>query len=394
MPVPGHPHSYFMTNQTAKKEAARVTLVGMWLDLFLGTAKVIGGSLTGSYALITDGIHSFTDAITDIFVLVVTRFSHDAPDEEHPYGHGRFEAIGTMIMGMIFFAIAAILLYDSVLRLNDSQNITIPALGGLLVAGISVASKEWIYHYTMATANRLNSSLLRANAWHSRSDAISSIAVLIGIFGARQGLPWLDVVAAIFVSLIIARIGWELCLDSLKELVDTAIPEQYLNTIKETIFEVDGVNQVTSLRSRQSGGKILLEAQIQVEPRISVSEGHYLGEAVSRTITDRFSNINDVVVHIDAEPHDGRQALQLPLRHQIVEQIERVWKEHLSDSQIKNIDLHYLGTGVEVDLYLDRDNLDGDISKQLSDALRLIESVTRLNIYCNILEANISTKLA
>jgi hypothetical protein len=245
----------------------------------------------------------------------------------------------------------------------------------------------------MRTANKLNSSLLRANAWHSRSDAISSIAVFIGIIGAQQGLPWLDVIAAMFVSLIIARIGWELCLDSLKELVDTAIPEQYLVEIKNTIFEVSGVNQVTSLRSRQSGGKVLLEAQIQVDPRISVSEGHYLGEAVRQTITDRFSNINDVIVHIDAEPHDELQFLQLPLRHQIVNQVEQVWQKYLSKSEIKSVDLHYLGTGVEVDLYIDRDNLDEEITRNLSDALQSINSVTRLNIYCNILEANISTKL-
>jgi len=111
----------------------------MWLDLLLGTAKLIGGGLTGSFALVTDGIHSFTDAVTDIFVLIVSRFSYDAPDEEHPYGHGRFEAIGTIVMGMLFFAIAAILLYDSILRLLDPQDIPVPALGGLLVAGISIA---------------------------------------------------------------------------------------------------------------------------------------------------------------------------------------------------------------------------------------------------------------
>ena len=381
-----------MNDQTAKKEAARVTLVGMWLDLVLGTAKMIGGSLTGSFALIIDGIHSFTDAITDIFVLVVSRFSHDAPDNEHPYGHGRFEAVGTIIMGMIFFAIAAVLLYESILRLKDSPNIPIPGFAGLVVAAISVASKEWIYHYTMRTAKKLNSSLLRANAWHSRSDAISSIAVLIGIFGAQQGFPWLDVVAAMFVAVIIARIGWELCLDSLKELVDTAIPQQYLNEIISTVLEVIGVNEVTSIRSRQSGGKVLLEVQIQVDPRISVSEGQYLGETVNKIITEKFSNINDVIVHIDAEPHTAREVLPLPLRQQIVEQIEQVWQQHLTISEIKNVELHYLANGVEVDLYLDRDYLDESITKQLQDALSLIESVTRLNIYCNILEANINTK--
>lgn len=366
----------------------------MWLDLLLGGAKIIGGSITGSFALMTDGIHSLTDAVTDIFVLLVGRFSYEAPDEQHPYGHGRFEAIGTVVMGMVFFAIAAVLLYDSYLRLQNTENLPIPTLGGLLIAGVSVASKEWIYRYTMRTAKRLNSSLLRANAWHSRTDAISSIAVFIGIIGAHQGYPWLDVLAAMFVALIIARIGWELCLDSLKELVDTAIPEHHRNEIEQTIREVSGINQVTNLRSRQSGGKILLEVQIQVDPRISVSEGHHLGEAVNRTITDKFANISDVIVHIDAEPHNGAQSHDLPLRDEIVGQIMQLWEGLLSPSEIKNIDLHYLENGIEVDLYLEAYSLDETVVKRLSDAIKVIKPVTRLNIYCNILQTKVGTELS
>jgi cation diffusion facilitator family transporter len=379
-----------MTNQNAKKEAVRVTLVGMWLDLVLGALKAVGGTMTGSFALVADGIHSLTDAVTDIFVLIVSHYSNEGPDAEHPYGHGRFEAIGTVVMGMVFFAIAAVLIYDSVLRLRDSENIVVPAIGGLVIAAISIAAKEWIYHYTMRTANKLNSSLLRANAWHSRSDAISSIAVLIGLIGAQQGLPWLDVIAAIFVALIIARIGWELCLDSLRELVDTAIPGQHQKEITNTILEVTGVNQVTSLRSRQSGGKILLEVQIQVDPRISVSEGHQLGEAVSAAVSDRFSNISDVVVHIDTEFHDSHENLHLPLREDIVLQIKQVWEQYLPDEAIRNVDLHYIDAGVEVDLYLRADEVDETLAQQLKQALQLVESVSRLNIYCSILEADIN----
>ena len=367
-----------MTNQSAHKEAVRVTLVGMWLDLALGGAKIIGGIFTNSFALVTDGIHSLTDAATDVFVLIVSRYSHDDPDEEHPYGHGRFEAIGTVAMGMLFFAIAAVLLYDSYLRLKVSQTLPIPAWGGLLIAALSVASKEWIYHYTMRTANRLNSSLLKANAWHSRTDAISSIAVLIGLLGAQQGFPWLDVIAAMFVALIIARVGWTLCLDSLKELVDTAIPEQHQLAIKTAIMEIAGINKVSHLRSRQSGGKFILEVQLQVDPRISVSEGHQLGEAASKTITGKFANINDVIVHIDPEPRHDDQKLGLPLRDEIVQQITQNWQGLLLDTDIKNIDLHYLGNGIEVDLYLADEGIDKSIAEKLGDALRPIKAVTRL----------------
>ena len=254
-----------MKELSAKKDAARVTLVGMWLDLALGAIKVLGGMATASFALLSDGIHSLTDAASDIFVLVVSHFSHDAPDQEHPYGHGRFETIGTIVMGMLFFAIAAVLLYDSLLRLRSDAALPVPGWGGLLIAGFSIASKEWIYHYTMRTAQRLNSSLLKANAWHSRTDAISSIAVMIGILGAQQGLPWLDVVAAMFVAVIIAKIGWELCFDSIKELVDTAIPEEHQTRIRECHYRSSryppdyqsaqqAIRRQDSARSSDSGG--------------------------------------------------------------------------------------------------------------------------------------------
>jgi hypothetical protein len=242
----------------------------------------------------------------------------------------------------------------------------------------------------MRTASRLNSSLLRANAWHSRSDAISSIAVMIGILGAQQGLPWLDVVAAMVVAVIIARIGWGLCLESLRELVDTAIPADHQARIRETILDVPGINRVTGLRSRQSGGRILLEVRVQVDPRISVSEGHQLGEVCSRQIKEKYRNISYVMVHIDPESHDHEDAGELPLRAEIVAQIGRQWQSLLHESDIKNIDLHYLGHGIEVDLYLVAREVDSKLAGQLAEALRPIAPVKRLKIYSNILETSVT----
>jgi len=379
-----------MQQSSAKKEAARVTLVGMWLDLLLGTIKILGGALTGSFALITDGIHSLSDSVSDIFVLVVNHFAHDAPDQEHPYGHGRFETVGTVVMGMFFFAVAAVLLYDSVKRLLEPETLAVPALGGLLIAAISIASKEWIYQYTMRSARRLNSSLLRANAWHSRSDAISSIAVLIGIFGARQGLPWLDVIAAMFVALIIARIGWQLCLDSLKELVDTAIPREHEARIRDTVLDIPGVNRITGLRSRQSGGRILLDLRIQVNPRISVSEGHQLGEICRRSIQDKFSNISEVLVHVDPEYHYDSQVTDLPLRQEIEAHIATLWGDLIDDFDSSNIELHYLGNGIEINLYLAHSPIDESQARILAQALTAIPAIQRLKIYSTVMETRVA----
>ncbi len=388
-----------MNSASAKQEATRVTLIGMWLDLLLGLAKLIGGIVTQSFALITDGIHSLTDAITDLFVLLVARVARADPDEEHPYGHGRFESLGTIGMGVVFFTTAGILLYDSYQRLQDTTAIPVPALSGIAIALVSIATKEWIYQYTMRVAQRLNSSLLKANAWHSRSDAISSVAVVVGIIAAQQGYTWMDTVAGIFVALIIAKIGWELSTDSLRELVDTAIPMQRLQQLKECILAVEGILGITNLRSRFSGGKIILEVRLLVDPRITVSEGHQLGEAVSHELTGRFSDIDDVIAHIDPETHanpPNQVSLHqvLPDHQQIIADIRNAWSELLADDEITNVSLHYLENGIEVDLKLNRNEISEQLAAKLKQAIGQFSYITNLRVYSKLYETRLDQPLS
>ena len=385
-----------MDSSTTQSQAINVTLIGMALDLFLAGLKIIGGTLTQSFALVTDGIHSLTDAITDIFVLLVARFAHAAPDEEHPYGHGRFETLGTIGMGIVFSSTAAVLLYDSYQRLQNTEDLPVPAAAGLGIALLSIAGKEWIFHYTMRVAKRLNSNLLKANAWHSRSDAISSVAVLIGLIGAQQGYLWMDTLAAIFVACIIATIGWELCMDSLKELVDTSIPKQRRQQIQRCIMAVEGILGVTRLRSRSSGGKIILEVQLLVNPRISVSEGHQLGEIVSRSLTGNFSDVGDVIVHIDPETHNHDKPLhdmELPDRESMLESIKERWQDLLTEEQIEEVSLHYLERGIEVDLTLRQAQISDTLAQQLSAALEPLQAIVSVRIYNKLHEANINQQL-
>jgi cation diffusion facilitator family transporter len=381
-----------MSAVTAKQEATRVTLIGMALDLVLGIGKIVGGVFVQSFALITDGIHSLTDAATDIFVLLVARSAQAGPDEEHQYGHGRFESIGTMVMGIVFFITAGILLYDSYQRLRLPSALPIPAFSGVAIALVSIACKEWIYHYTMRVAKRLNSSLLKANAWHSRSDAISSIAVLIGIIAAQQGYPWMDTLAGVFVALIIAKIAWELCADSLRELVDTAIPAPRRKQIEESIMSVEGVMGITNLRSRQAGGKIMLETRLLVSPRITVSEGHQVGERVSKLLSGSFSDISDVVVHIDPENHAITPQIKshesmLPSREEVLSIIESKWQEVAGDAEIDSIRLHYLEEGVEIDLVVKETFEDKELGQKLMTALKQYPYIVSLQIFNKLLES-------
>ena len=375
-----------MPDANARQQATQVTLIGMALDLALVFAKIIGGIYTQSFALVTDGIHSLTDAITDIFVLVVARIAHTDPDESHPYGHGRFETLGTITVGVVLVATAAVLFYDAYQRLQAAEELPVPAAGGLLIALVSIASKEWIFQYTMRVARRLNSNLLRANAWHSRSDAISSVAVLIGLLAAQQGYAWMDTVAGAFVALIIAKVGWELCTDSLKELVDTSIPEKRRSQIEQCILQIDGVNGIQGLRTRMSGGKIILDLCILVDPRISVSEGHQLAELVSRTLTGNFSDVSDVLVHVDPLPPESGKSTSptlddYPERPKIIDAIREAWTGLLDDDAIENISLHFLEHGIEVELTLRDAMLPHDQAEQLASALQQISYIENLRIY-------------
>ncbi len=375
-----------MPDSNAKQQATQVTLIGMALDLFLVVIKIIGGIYTQSFALITDGIHSLTDAITDIFVIIVARIAHEDPDENHPYGHGRFETLGTISMGLVLVATAAVLFYDAYQRLQASDELPIPAAGGMLIALISIAGKEWIFQYTMRVARRLNSNLLRANAWHSRSDAISSVAVLIGILAAQQGYIWMDTVAGAFVALIIAKVGWELCTDSLKELVDTSIPAKRRAQIEESILQIAGVNGIPGLRTRLSGGKVILDLCILVDPRISVSEGHQIAELVSRTLTGNFSDVSDVLVHVDPLPPESEkstsQALDdFPERPEIIASIREAWNGLIDDHAIESISLHFLEQGIEVELTLHEGSLGQAEAERLANALQRLSYIQKLRIY-------------
>tara|TARA_B110000858_G_scaffold197228_1_gene258215 strand:- start:16170 stop:17324 length:1155 start_codon:yes stop_codon:yes gene_type:complete len=377
-----------MDAQYAKREATNVTLVGMLLDVVLGIIKIVAGGITGSFALIADGIHSLTDAGTDVFVIIVTRLAHAEPDAEHQYGHGRFETLGTIAMGIVFFITAALLLYDSVGRLRLDESLPIPAAGGIAIALLAIAAKEWIYHYTMRTAKKLNSKLLKANAWHSRSDAISSIAVLIGILGARQGYLWMDTVAAMFVALIIAKIGWELCTDSLTELVDTAVSKQRREQFESCVLDIDGIRGITDLRSRSSGGKIILELRLLVNSYISVSEGHQLGELVNKSLISQFADISEVLIHIDPVQHETAvDESQLPERTQLIASLKACWKNLIDKDSIASIDLHYLGGAIEVDLILDVDNLSKTTARDLETAIEAEPHITKLRIFNKLHES-------
>ena len=344
-----------------KKRALKVTILGGIADILLGVCKIVVGQIFNSYALVVDGFHSLSDLLSDIFVLFMTKISYEEPDEQHPYGHGRFETLGTTIVGVILLIVGGFLIYENVLKLLQGGNDHIPGWPTIVVALISVIVKEIVFRFSYKVGKDLNSQLLMANAWHSRSDAISSLIVLIGLFFAILKFPIVDSLMALGLSAFISKMGWDFIIKSLKELVDTSLDKDTRDQIQTIIEEIDGVTGLHNLRSRMVGNKAVLDVNIEVKPWISVSEGHEIATWVARKIKSEMEEILDVTVHTDIEDdrgeegtdvhHSGQKRALLPLRKDIDEQ----FKSLLADSELAKIErylIHYREGKVQLDIYL------------------------------------------
>ncbi len=365
-----------------------ITWVGAGVDLLLAAIKIVIGWIAHSQALIADGIHSLSDLLTDFMVLFAARHSHREADEEHPYGHGRIETAMTVALGVALFLVAGGITLDAVDRLffgGELARLEAIALGA---AALSVLVKEGLFHYTRHYARRHRSPMLEANAWHHRSDAISSLVVIVGVAGAMGGYPWLDAVAAVVVAVMIARIAWELIWQSVRELIDTALEKEEIARIRETIHDVEGVEALHMLRTRRSGGDALVDVHIQVDPRISVSEGHQIGEAVRRRLLEDLDFVTDVTVHIDPEndetasPNDG-----LPLRSELMDRLRAAWSRVTGRPDlVRDVILHYLDGRIHVDLVLDpgiircRDGEVDDLGQRLREALQALPEVGQVRV--------------
>ena len=341
--------------ETVSKAAAdyriirKVTVLGGFVDGVLAVAKLVGGMAAQSQALIADGIHSISDLVTDLLVIIAARHASHEADSEHPYGHGRIQAIATAVLAVSLALIALGLAWDAIIRLRGDGDLLSPGWMALVIAGISVVAKEVVYQYTNRAAKALDSTLLRANAWHSRTDALSSLIVIAGVLGVMMGLAWADAVGAIGVALIILHAAFQIGREAFDELIDTGLDEDTLTMMRNTILEVPGVFGVHELRTRRMGSQLLADMHIHVDPLISVSEGHGIGDRVMYVLERKFMRLSDIVVHIDPEDDLATPGpIDLPLRPDI----ERAARDALISDGIRpehagevDLDLviHYVG---------------------------------------------------
>ena len=335
------------------RDIRRVTVVGAWINAVLACIKLTAGYLAHSQALIADGLHSVSDLMSDFLLLFAAKHATRDADAEHPYGHGRIETLFGIAQGVILGGFAVGIAFDAVQRLLEPARLLQPGIVALVIAAVSVLAKEGLYRYTIRAARRLRSNMLRGNAWDHRSDAISSTIVVVGVAGTLIGVPYLDALAAVGVALMIIKIGWDLIWHSLRELIDTALDADAVENIRQQILRVGGVRRVHMLRTRKSGGDALVDVHIQVDPTLSVSEGHRIGEKVRNDLISEIEEVADVTVHIDPEDDEINSPCDhLPLRDELVPRLQRRWQALPAAAAIEEITLHYLDGRIHVELVL------------------------------------------
>lgn len=354
--------------QARQKAMRNTSLVGALVNATLTFGKIIFGFIGHSHALLADGLHSLADLSTDLMVWFAAKYSNQPADQEHPYGHGRIETAFTVLLGVVLMVTAAGIMWDAGKRLLEPETLLIPTQIVLWVAALSIAANEWLYHYTMRAAKQTKSSLLAANAWHHRSDAISSIVVFIGVGGSLLGFPYLDAFAALAVAAMIVKIGWDQTWSAVRELIDTGLEPQKIKAIKRVIKQVEGVKSMHMLRSRRMAGTSLIDVHIEVDSHLSVSEGHHIGDYVRMRLMEEHESIGDVMIHIDPED-DALSDLcaDLPLRHHVLEQLAISWQGVIAPAVLGSATLHYLSGQIEIDLLLPLPEV---IEPQLAEQLR------------------------
>ena len=345
------------------RKMRKVGLFGGLANVALAAIKVVFGWLTQSQSLIADGIHSLADAATNGAVILAAKFSNQAADADHPYGHARIETAATAGLGGLLLLTGLGIIVDAAQRLVNPETLFQPSAWAMAVALISIAVNEGLYFYSKHQGKKLNSNLLLANAWHHRTDSLSSVLVLIGVGGVLLGVAALDAVAAVAVALMVMHIGWQQVWGAFSELVDQGLPPERVAAIEAAIDKISGVYSPHRIRTRRMGREAVVDLHIQVDPRISVSEGHQLAELVQESILQSVEEVTDVTVHIDPEDHEIVR-FDLPSREQVEAELRQRWAGAVPSDAIEGMTLHYLDQRIIVEVVVSLAMLKSALSPQ------------------------------
>jgi cation diffusion facilitator family transporter len=285
----------------------RITWVSVAVNIVLTVMQVIVGFIANSMALVADAMHTLSDIIADGFVLWANRKGAEVADDEHPYGHGRYETAASLVLGLLLTITGAGILISAAGRLQSIGELPPVGVAAMWAAIFTLIGKEGLFRYMLGIAERLRSPMLIANAWHARADALSSLVVAAGVGGALLGFTFADAVAAIVVGGMIIKAGLGFAWEAMRELIDTGLPAEEVAAIRQTLATTPGVVDLHELRTRRMAHRVYVDVHVQVDGNISVREGHEIGELARKRVLAAHPEVLDVLIHLDPENDSATQ---------------------------------------------------------------------------------------
>jgi cation diffusion facilitator family transporter len=363
-----HHHDSLNSSDSRYTIVRNTSLLGALVNTLLGIFKIIVGTVGHSHALVADGIHSFADLLTDALVVFAARWGGQRADDDHQYGHGRIETVAAVFMAVLLTFVGIVIILEAVSAFFSPLDET-PSMLAVMMAIAGILAKEALFQYTHYIAQKVHSDLLRASAWHHRSDAASSTVVLLGVIASKWfALDYIDSFAALIVGMLIIKMGWDIGWRGLRELIDTSVEPALLVQLTQTIQAVPGVIALHELRTRYVANKVFLDVHVIVAEKISVSEGHFIGDHVHRALKDAFPMIEDMVVHVDPEDDSDAPVIHNALldRAILLPTLTAAWAQLPYAAQVEAVTLHYLGHTVDVDVRMKMDSASAFTTAELA----------------------------
>lgn len=296
-----------MDDKTVVKTAVRVSTVSIISNIILSLLKLIAGIIGKSMAMLSDAIHSLSDVFGSIIVIIGVKMSKKEEDSDHQYGHDRMECLASLALGAILFLTGVLLIYEGIKKIYLGEDISTPGTIALIAAVVSIVAKEGMYWYTKIAADKIHSDALRAEAWHHRSDALSSVGSLIGVAGAMMGVKILDPIMAGIIGLVIIKVAYDIVKEAVDKMVDKACDDETVRAMKELVLKVEGVEGLDLIKTRMFGTKMYVDIEISADGNLLLKQSHEIAEAVHDNIEKQFAGVKHCTVHVNPAGYEHKK---------------------------------------------------------------------------------------
>ena len=296
-----------MDDKMVVKTAVRVSTVSIISNIILSLLKLIAGIVGRSMAMLSDAIHSLSDVFGSIIVIIGVKMSKKEEDRDHQYGHDRMECLASLALGAILFLTGTLLIYEGIKKISVGEDISTPGTIALIAAIVSIVAKEGMYWYTKIAADKIHSDALRAEAWHHRSDALSSIGSLIGVAGAMLGVKILDPVMAGIIGLVIIKVSYDIVKEAVDKMVDKACDDETVRAMEELVLNVEGVEGLDLIKTRMFGTKMYVDIEISADGDLLLKQSHEIAEAVHDNIEKQFADVKHCTVHVNPAGYEHKK---------------------------------------------------------------------------------------